>query len=124
MSTSMTRTCVSICAGESSNTAGPSLTSPILGGHMKILAASRSPPTTHDASGQPEQRMRFRTFRLPRVALGTVVAPLRALVLAFAFFTSQSDRFLSLQNFSLILQQVMVVGVIAIGQTLIILTAG
>jgi fructose transport system permease protein len=40
------------------------------------------------------------------------------------FFASQSDRFLSTQNFSLILAQVMVVGVIAIGQTLIILTAG
>ena len=45
-------------------------------------------------------------------------------MLACAFFATQSDRFLSLQNFSLILQQVMVVGVIAIGQTLIILTAG
>jgi fructose transport system permease protein len=40
------------------------------------------------------------------------------------FFATQSGRFLSLQNFSLILQQEMVVGVIAIGQTLIILTAG
>jgi fructose transport system permease protein len=39
-------------------------------------------------------------------------------------FATQSDRFLSGGNFSLILQQVMVVGVIAIGQTLIILTAG
>ncbi len=50
--------------------------------------------------------------------------PFFALLLACAFFASQSDRFLSGQNFSLILQQVMVVGVIAIGQTLIILTAG
>jgi fructose transport system permease protein len=40
------------------------------------------------------------------------------------FFASQSDRFLTAGNFSLILQQVMVVGVIAIGQTLIVLTAG
>jgi len=46
------------------------------------------------------------------------------LLLACAFFTTQSERFLSSQNFALILQQVMVVGVIAIGQTLIILTAG
>jgi fructose transport system permease protein len=45
-------------------------------------------------------------------------------VLAVGFFATQSDRFLSVQNFSLILQQVMVVGTIAIGQTLIILTAG
>jgi fructose transport system permease protein len=47
-----------------------------------------------------------------------------ALLAACIFFASQSDRFLSTQNFSLILQQVMVVGVLAIGQTLIILTAG
>jgi len=46
------------------------------------------------------------------------------LLLACAFFASQSDRFLTGQNFSLILQQVMVVGVVAIGQTLVILTAG
>jgi len=50
--------------------------------------------------------------------------PFLALLLACAFFATQSDRFLSGENFSLVLQQVMVVGVIAIGQTLIILTAG
>jgi fructose transport system permease protein len=47
-----------------------------------------------------------------------------ALLVACAFFATQTDRFLTGQNFSLILQQVMVVGTIAIGQTLIILTAG
>src|SRR5262249_34352846 len=41
-----------------------------------------------------------------------------------AFFTLKSDRFLHAQNLSLVLQQVMVVGVLAIGQTLVILTAG
>ncbi len=56
-------------------------------------------------------------------ALGTV-GPLLALVLAGVFFAVQSDRFLTGENLSLVLQQVMVVGVIAIGQTLIILTAG
>ncbi len=55
--------------------------------------------------------------------MGTL-GPLVALVLACVFFATQSERFLSTQNFSLILAQVMVVGVIAIGQTLIILTAG
>ena len=59
--------------------------------------------------------------RLPPIA---TLGPLIALVLASAFFATQSDRFLSIQNFSLILQQVMVVGTIAIGQTLVILTAG
>ena len=50
--------------------------------------------------------------------------PFIALAIACGFFAFQSDRFLTGQNFSLILQQVMVVGVVAIGQTLIILTAG
>ena len=55
--------------------------------------------------------------------MGTL-GPFIALLCACLFFATQSDRFLTLQNFSLILQQVMVVGTIAIGQTLIILTAG
>jgi fructose transport system permease protein len=55
--------------------------------------------------------------------IGTM-GPAIALILACAFFSFQHERFLTLQNFSLILQQVMVVGTIAIGQTLIILTAG
>src|SRR5712675_1273812 len=59
--------------------------------------------------------------KLPPLA---TVGPLLALLLTCAFFTSQSDRFLTGENLSLVLQQVMVVGVIAIGQTLIILTAG
>jgi fructose transport system permease protein len=41
-----------------------------------------------------------------------------------AFFSIKSDQFLQGQNLSLVLQQVMVVGVLAIGQTLVILTAG
>ena len=56
-------------------------------------------------------------------SLGTI-GPLLALLAACAFFASRTDRFLTGDNFSLILQQVMVVGMIAIGQTLIILTAG
>jgi fructose transport system permease protein len=59
--------------------------------------------------------------RLPPIA---TLGPFIALALACAFFATQSDRFLRPENFALILQQVMVVGVIAIGQTLIILTAG
>jgi fructose transport system permease protein len=50
--------------------------------------------------------------------------PLLALLVACVFFASQSSRFLSPENFALIVQQVMVVGVLAIGQTLVILTAG
>ncbi len=54
----------------------------------------------------------------------TALGPWFALLLACTFFASQTDRFLTGENFSLVLQQIMVVGVLAIGQTLIILTAG
>ena len=60
-------------------------------------------------------------LRLPSAA---TLGPLVALVLACAFFGMRSDRFLTGDNLSIVLQQVMVVGVIAVGQTLIILTAG
>jgi fructose transport system permease protein len=53
-----------------------------------------------------------------------ILGPVAALVLACIFFATQTDRFLSGANFSLILQQVMVVGTLAIGQTLVILTGG
>ena len=53
-----------------------------------------------------------------------IMGPLAALMLASIFFATQSDRFLTGANLSLILQQVMVVGTLAIGQTLVILTSG
>jgi fructose transport system permease protein len=52
------------------------------------------------------------------------VGPFIALLLAMAFFSIKSENFLQGQNLSLVLQQVMVVGVLAIGQTFVILTAG
>ncbi|GAA2111828.1 ABC transporter permease [Kitasatospora saccharophila] len=62
--------------------------------------------------------------RLRRLATAPIAGPLAALVLACAFFSLMTDQFLSGGNFSLIIQQVMVVGALAVGQTLIILTAG
>ena len=62
--------------------------------------------------------------KLKNLYANPIMGAFIALMGACIFFTTQSDRFLSGQNFSLILQQVMVIGVIAIGQTLIILTAG
>lgn len=62
---------------------------------------------------------------LPRRLITTPTAgPLAALLLACVFFSVNSEQFLTGGNFSLIIQQVMVVGTLAIGQTLIILTAG
>src|SRR6266545_2104894 len=61
---------------------------------------------------------------LSRALALSTVGPLIALLLAIAFFTARTDRFLTGTNLSLVVQQVMVVGTLAIGQTLVILTAG
>jgi fructose transport system permease protein len=72
-----------------------------------------------------EERTRATLPQLVRRVLSApAVGPLLALVLTMLFFSLKSDRFLQAQNLSLVLQQVMVVGVLAIGQTLVILTAG
>lgn len=52
------------------------------------------------------------------------LSPALVLVLAVVVFGLMNDRFLRPENLSLITQQVAVVGALAIGQTLIILTAG
>ena len=62
--------------------------------------------------------------RVRRLPAAAAYGPSLALVAACVFFGSQNPRFWSGDNLSLILQQVMVVGTIAVGQTLIILTAG
>ncbi|MEU5394618.1 ABC transporter permease [Streptomyces tibetensis] len=59
-----------------------------------------------------------------RLLTQPTTGPLIALLLACVFFATSTDQFLTGGNFSLIVQQVMVVGTLAIGQTLIILTAG
>jgi fructose transport system permease protein len=85
-----------------------------------VPSHSAHAPAAGSPSGQAKKSVDLKQY-LPSIS---TLGPLFALLAASIFFASQSDRFLSGQNFSLILQQVMVVGVIAIGQTLIILTAG
>jgi fructose transport system permease protein len=77
--------------------------------------------STHSAAHPGTTAMSHWKDKLP--PLGTL-GPFLALLVACLFFATQNDRFLTGGNLSLVLQQVMVVGVIAIGQTLIILTAG
>jgi fructose transport system permease protein len=72
-----------------------------------------------DASG-PVQESPKRSTAETIATLG----PLIALIVICVFFSLTSDRFLSGGNLSLVVQQVMVIGALAIGQTLIILTAG
>ncbi len=62
--------------------------------------------------------------RITQILSLPAVGPLLALLIASAFFTWRTDKFLTGHNLSLIVQQVVVVGTLAIGQTLIILTAG
>src|SRR5690349_19400744 len=62
--------------------------------------------------------------RIRQFLLRPTIGPLVALLLACAFFTTQTPRFLTINNFSFIFQQSVVVSVLAIGQTLIILTSG
>ena len=52
------------------------------------------------------------------------VGPLLALLAASLFFATQTDKFMTGHNWSLIFQQVVVVGTLAIGQTIVILTSG
>jgi fructose transport system permease protein len=52
------------------------------------------------------------------------LGPVVALLLACAFFATQSDRFLTSENLSLVIQQVAVVGTVSIGQTILIVAGG
>src|SRR3979411_2948192 len=77
--------------------------------------------TTPDMSNAPFDRV----LKAGRAVAGNSIAgPRGALALAMIFFSLQSDQFLQGPNLSLILQQTVEVGVLAIGQPLIILTAG
>ena len=78
--------------------------------------------TTTDRTSASRRSTALRVTR--RAITAPTVGPLVALVLTMAFFSFKSDRFLQTQNLSLVMQQTMVVGVLAIGQTLVILTAG
>ncbi len=80
--------------------------------------------TTHTTSANQPQGRSSPLEIARRLATAPGVGPFLALLLAMTFFSFKSDRFLQAQNLSLVLQQVMVVGVLAIGQTLVILTAG
>src|ERR1700710_3073390 len=78
-------------------------------------------PAPADLAAKPSVSSRFNVGMILREPL---LGPLVALVIAIIIFSSVSDSFLNPQNVSLILQQSVVVGILAVGQTLIILTSG
>ncbi|MGN9758010.1 ABC transporter permease [Streptomyces sp. SD31] len=83
------------------------------------MTATSTPPST----SSPYAELKAPTTAR-RLLTQPTTGPLVALLLACVFFSFSTDQFLTGGNFSLIVQQVMVVGTLAIGQTLIILTAG
>ncbi|MBC2901433.1 ABC transporter permease [Streptomyces cupreus] len=83
------------------------------------MTATSTPPST----STPYADLKAPTT-VRRLLTQPTTGPLAALLLACVFFSVSTDQFLTGGNFSLIVQQVMVVGTLAIGQTLIILTAG
>ncbi|MDQ1014200.1 ABC transporter permease [Streptomyces afghaniensis] len=83
------------------------------------MTATSTPPST----STPYAELKAPTT-VRRLLTQPTTGPLAALLLACVFFSVSTDQFLTGGNFSLIVQQVMVVGTLAIGQTLIILTAG
>ena len=83
------------------------------------MTATSTPPST----SSPYADLTAPTMAR-RLLMAPTTGPLVALLLACVYFSLSTDQFLTGGNFSLIVQQVMVVGTLAIGQTLIILTAG
>lgn len=82
------------------------------------LETGNDPVLAPDTSGSRAITITDRFFRNP------VLGPLAALIVVAIVFSFATDTFLAVDNFSLILQQSVVVGTLALGQTLIILTAG
>ena len=65
-----------------------------------------------------------RTMRLTNALRQPLVGPLAALIIAVVVFSLITDTFFTPYNLSLILQQSVVVGILAVAQTLVILTGG
>ncbi|MCV2393253.1 ABC transporter permease [Actinotalea sp. M2MS4P-6] len=87
--------------------------------------------TTTQGLGELTAAERFRSRPLTRLQRiqrllhkHPEISPLVVLVIASFAFQLASDRFLTASNMSLILQQVSIIGALAVGQTLVILTAG
>lgn len=92
----------------------------IIGSVENADVATRTSPPTFEFSAQRSIAGRIQRVMHEHPALG----PALVLVISVAAFGFVNHRFLYAENLSLITQQVAVVGALAIGQTLIILTGG
>jgi len=84
------------------------------------VTTTRTSPTTPEAGTARPQAKPL----LARALGNTAAGPLAALVIAVVVFALTTDTFFNVDNGSLIVEQFLVVGTLALGQTLIILTAG
>ena len=80
-----------------------------------MTATTSAPQKQHTNRGDSVRRA---------FARNPVLGPTAALVVVMVFFSVTTSTFLNVDNFSLIVQQSVVIGTLALGQTLIILTAG
>ena len=88
-------------------------------------SAGRGTDGPRTSAGFEEHRRNRSPLRIQHVLhAGPILGPLAVLVLAIVAFSVVNDRFLSAANLGLVLAQVTVIAVLALGQTLIILTAG
>jgi fructose transport system permease protein len=83
-----------------------------------LKTAEEEAPAPPDTTGTRAATITDHIFRNP------VLGPLGALILLIIAFSVLTENFLSVDNTSLILQQSVVVGTLALGQTIIILTGG
>jgi fructose transport system permease protein len=81
-------------------------------------AEEEEAPAPPDTTGTRAATITDHIFRNP------VLGPLGALIILVIAFSIFTENFLSVDNTSLILQQSVVVGTLALGQTIIILTGG
>ena len=95
------------------------------GGRSDHAAADTEIHSPKSAAEQFAQRSQSPVQRIQHVLHGhPSISPLLVLIIASIVFTIINPRLASPANLSLILQQVAVIAALAVGQTLIILTAG
>jgi len=88
-------------------------------------ATATAPPPPSSGSGFDQDRDESLLSRIQHVLHAQpVFGPLAVLVIAAIAFSIINTRFMTATNLSLVLQQVTVIALLALGQTLIILTAG
>ena len=88
----------------------------------RVATATKAPEPAHDFEASRHDSI---GLRIQHVLHGNpVLGPLAVLIIAIIAFSIVNTRFFSAPNLSLVLAQVTVIAVLALGQTLIILTAG